>query len=234
MECEDDECTRGENAWLFALVMTIFPTWICMVLSIVFMGMIYFTVRGVENRGMRWSMGDTQLTTVSRAKSKLVASQALWYIAVFFITFTGDAVSVVLYYVGDHWFYYLDLFAYTILPAQGFLNFLVFLRRKEVMYSRYGKVVRQMICCCGGHPIDNLKKSGAFRSRMTTGASELGTSNVSGPHVRIFEDDRDHRGRGGDGSTDQNYDAAERSKISHVDEGGESTGCPGQPPEADS
>jgi len=45
---EEANCTRGDNAHIYALAFTIFPSWVCLVLYIVFMVVLYQYVRGLE------------------------------------------------------------------------------------------------------------------------------------------------------------------------------------------
>jgi hypothetical protein len=53
-EANSNPCTRGDNAWIHALSFQVFPPWICVFCALIFMGMIYATVRRVEERNTRY------------------------------------------------------------------------------------------------------------------------------------------------------------------------------------
>lgn len=62
LECKDsftygDEgtCTRGDNAWLYALVYSFFPSWVCIILSIFFMVVLCLAVRETENASLKYA-----------------------------------------------------------------------------------------------------------------------------------------------------------------------------------
>lgn len=143
------------------------------------MGLLCSAARTVENATIRNNLAGVKLSTVNRTKSNLVGRQALLYIAVFYINFVPDAVSVVLYYVDDLWYYYLDLFAYTILPAQGFLNFIVFLRRRETVHSRYRHVLKGVLCLCCQSGKQSVEKS-LTGTRTTNTGSGVAASKIGG------------------------------------------------------
>ena len=120
--CEGDDCIRGgDSAPIWTMVLQTTPGWACFPLTGIFMGMIWWTVRVHENNARKRTIGETQLSTTSRRKSKVVASQAIWYVAAFYFTFLPDAVSTsIAWLTPDHKsFLALDLVAYTIaLPLQ--------------------------------------------------------------------------------------------------------------------
>jgi hypothetical protein len=51
---DEADCTRGDNAWIHALVFQVFP-WVCILCALISMGMIYATVRQVEHRNARYA-----------------------------------------------------------------------------------------------------------------------------------------------------------------------------------
>jgi hypothetical protein len=58
LDCKGEDCQRGDEdtTWIYALLISsIFPSYLCMILSVVFMSVIYATVRKMENRNLRWS-----------------------------------------------------------------------------------------------------------------------------------------------------------------------------------
>lgn len=93
-------------------------------------------------------------------RTRAVASQAVWYVAAFWVAFVPDAISTSMFFLtnGQVWFFWLDVFAYFLLPAQGFLNLLVFVRQRNQMRTRFGKFLLRLLCCfstkpgrCGKH-----------------------------------------------------------------------------------
>jgi hypothetical protein len=51
---DEADCTRGDNAWIHALVFQVFP-WVCVLCALICMGMIYATVRQVEHKNTRYA-----------------------------------------------------------------------------------------------------------------------------------------------------------------------------------
>jgi hypothetical protein len=88
-------------------------------------------------------------------RSDMVAAQAMWYIAAFFVTYILDVVAAIAWYAFDSWWYWLDIIAYFILPLQGFFNFCVFIRTRK-MKSRLGQFTRIFLCCLEGSKMQKL------------------------------------------------------------------------------
>ena len=154
LECSQDDddfiCTRGNanHAWIYALAFSLFPPYICLMLSIVFMAMIYATVRKVEARNLRYGgISDNEMT---RQRSKRVRNQAILYCGAFFLAQFPDIVSSCLYYTTGIWNHYSDLLVYGVFaPCQGLLNFIVFARQREhSMKTPLGRLLRFLLCCC--------------------------------------------------------------------------------------
>lgn len=69
---EEATCTHGDNAWIYAIVFTVFPAWLCFVISVVLMTMIYHTVRNVEDRVSVY----TTRSRATRSKTSAASSVA--------------------------------------------------------------------------------------------------------------------------------------------------------------
>jgi len=118
----------------------------------------------------------------SYRRSRIAAHQAICYVGAFWITFVPDMISSLVYYIsnGTKWFFWLDIFAYFLLPTQGFFNFCVFVRRRKEMKTRYGNFLREIVCCfCqnrqrnlfrseSGWMLSNLRRHGSRESKKST------------------------------------------------------------------
>lgn len=62
---DESTCTRGDNAWIYALTVSIFPTWVCLTGTMIIMFFIYRAVRGIENKQIRY-VGSLHLGRLSR------------------------------------------------------------------------------------------------------------------------------------------------------------------------
>ena len=146
---DGQDCIRGtDKAWIYALTLSsIFPSYLCMFLSVVFMGWIYLSVRHMETRNMIYAGGKASNAIQTRARSTRVRSQAILFIGAFYFAFLPDAVSSMMYYTTGRRYFWLDIFAYGLcMPIQGLFNCLVFLRQREVMQSWLGKLVQRIVC----------------------------------------------------------------------------------------
>ena len=159
------ECSRGnDTTWIYGLILSsIFPSYLCMILSVVFMSIIYYNVRAMEDRNLKWMLKSTggngentnEDTTRIRARSTRVRSQAVLFIGAFYVAFLPDAISKALYLLKGRSYFGLNLIAHGIcMPIQGMLNCLVFLRQREIMKSRLGIFIHKLICrsCCYNIP----------------------------------------------------------------------------------
>lgn len=177
---DTDSCTRGKKAWEIAFYMVIFPVWPCIAAALVIVVLIYFAVRRNENRMAKYmgsrgqpksssqegshsspprprrssqfraSHGSMSSIIVNRDKSGSVAKQAVLFISAFFLTFSLDFVSYVLYtFCHEQYFPALDFVAYLLFPLQGFFNFLIFARPRREMKTPEGRFLRRLLCCCG-------------------------------------------------------------------------------------
>ena len=200
--CEGEDCERGggDGASWYGLGTTVF-NWCCLFLSIALMGVIFHKVWITENLSKKYATSaataapdktsssnttntnqQQQTTTVAinRAKSKAVATQALFYTLAFFLTYFLDFVAIT-WSFKDPWNfnYWLDVFAYTVaFPMQGFFNFLVFARNRGEMKTPEGRLLRKMCyCTCFGRscfrtpilPTTTTSSSAQNKTRFTNG-----------------------------------------------------------------
>jgi hypothetical protein len=240
---DEATCTRGDNAGIFAIIFgSIFPGGICILLSCVIMGLIYATVRKIEQRQNRWpsshgaveseelavesdnnnqqkstnnspatSAGarsnNRRVARTNDAKQKAVLSQARWYIGAFMFCFLPDLVAVILWSGFGFWSYWLDYIAYFCLPLQGFINFIVFSRKRSDMKTCFGKVLKQIICCfgkCRSKPLPSTR-----RTSFSVGSANVNRTNmpsISESNGASIKKRADKAAASGDGEDDDDDD----------------------------
>lgn len=95
--------------------------------------------------------GEEESRSQQRNRSKLVAQQGMLYIAGFLLTFGPTAISALYFLFSGSWSTALDRTSYFFLPLQGFWNFLIYSRRRQMKTAlgRKGKtIVWEMIWGC--------------------------------------------------------------------------------------
>eukprot|EP00816_Leptocylindrus_hargravesii_P000927 CAMPEP_0196826332 /NCGR_PEP_ID=MMETSP1362-20130617/93572_1 /TAXON_ID=163516 /ORGANISM="Leptocylindrus danicus, Strain CCMP1856" /LENGTH=298 /DNA_ID=CAMNT_0042206899 /DNA_START=338 /DNA_END=1234 /DNA_ORIENTATION=+ len=131
--------TKRWRSYVFLLI----PVWCVIVFVTVAMIMVYLKVRKQEDRMARYSLPGSQ---VSRSISKEVATQAIWYLAPFYLAWipttffaAGKVTGILNKYLSTRdsgekfiWF----LWIVTFVPLQGFLNFLVYLRPRFLKWYK--------------------------------------------------------------------------------------------------
>jgi hypothetical protein len=141
----DIPCKRGDYAYLYGLLLFYGPLWVCVLLCIFFMIIIFFEVKKTHERLSRYGHQRHRLSR-SGSDTKLVASQSLLYTLSFFITWTPSTIWSV-----AHWFNisapWLDICSATIEPLQGFINLLVFVRRRPRSQEKIRSVLRKILPC---------------------------------------------------------------------------------------
>lgn len=169
--CKGDECIRGnENTWKAGVFDTIFPIWPCIMLNVVFMGRVYFSVNRVVKNSMKYQHN----STILEKQRKEVGHQAMLYVISMLLCLVPDQVYALIYFTSpgfsfsNFWF---ETIAYIALPLQGFLNFVVFMRRQKRAQSWPGKIFYVIICCCRG------QRSETSLLRASRGTSRVGLKN---------------------------------------------------------
>lgn len=173
----DVECTRGDGdlatalGWAFYYV----PVYIGFIIAATSMALVFFHVRSVEQKTIKFSLRQsqshftsTQMEMIStnsitdansstleslkaskkeeskaaakvfKAKQKLqlsrrVFNQGMWYLFAFFATWFWPTVTTIFESVGQYHYWILVLLAIT-LPAQGFLNWIIYIRPRFLKY----------------------------------------------------------------------------------------------------
>jgi len=187
---DEADCTRGDNAWIYALTLSLFPNWACMILSAIILLLIYLSVRDIEThiaryagsiRSVNFSSGtpgcsttgtgskpaleDPELHITRRKRSHAVAKQAMWYTGAFLLNFSLDAVNSVFLYADGTYIPGLDLFAYMLLPLQGFFN----------MRTPEGRWLRGIVCCCE-RPKDHRRGAATATTTLNSSVNHFNES----------------------------------------------------------
>jgi hypothetical protein len=105
------------------------------------------------------SRTSTKLSTRSshsRKRSRIVATQGMWYITGFFLTYGLATISIIVFITGG-WNPQLDRASYFFLALQGLWNFLIFSRGRKKMKTRIGAALKRWTwdtsCCfCWSRP----------------------------------------------------------------------------------
>lgn len=79
-------------------------------------------------------------------KSKRLAGDAFWYIGAYCLCYFPDIFASIMYYVFGVWWFQFVVFAFFLLPLQGFMNFLVFARNRK-MKSSSGRFLKRILLC---------------------------------------------------------------------------------------
>jgi len=125
----DVPCERGDYAYLYGLALFYGPLWVCVILCIICMAFIFFEVRSTHRRLHRYGRRNQSLRR-SAADTSAVATQAALYCLSFFFTWMPSTIWSIAYWFGVEQFW-LDLLAAICEPLQGFINMLIFIRRRQ-------------------------------------------------------------------------------------------------------
>lgn len=175
----ESTCTRGDNAYLFRWAFWHAPLWLMIFFVTITMTMVFRFVRKQEkaveqyryasyrpssdrfNNESRPTASSIIASSVSRlagpqtSNTRLVFHQALCYVLVFYIIWVLPAVRTIMAFA-DHQSHFLVIFFLALLlPAQGFLNFLVYMRPRYIKYKkthpradRFTILTRVLGTCC--------------------------------------------------------------------------------------
>ncbi|KAL7547441.1 hypothetical protein ACHAWF_010736 [Thalassiosira exigua] len=108
------------------------------------MARIYLSVRKVARQTMR--LGSFNASSAEGMQGKLhdIKVQASLYVLAMFFCLVPDQIYALIYFLspGRTYFnFWFETFAYIALPLQGYLNFLVYMRRQRVAYSWIGRIM---------------------------------------------------------------------------------------------
>mmetsp|Transcript_6866 Transcript_6866/g.13978 ORF Transcript_6866/g.13978 Transcript_6866/m.13978 type:complete len:556 (-) Transcript_6866:251-1918(-) len=135
----DIPCDRGNYAYLYGSVLFYGPIWVCVVLCIICMIFIFSEVRATHRRLDRYGRRIQSLRR-SSADTSAVATQAVLYCVSFFFCWMPSTIWSI-----GHWFgieqFWLDLLAALCEPLQGFINMLIFVRRRPSSQDKIQRAI---------------------------------------------------------------------------------------------
>ena len=172
---EESTCERGDNAFLYSIIVQVIPRWLCFLSCVVIMFMIFCSTRRLEVRNSTYGRGslifnspttNSPLTSqrrlssmlsqlslrpersvrINRKRSRAVALQGILYCCAIFVAFSSDLISYMLSTAVGVWSETFDIVAYFFTPLAGFLNFLIFIRTRN-MQTPEGRFMRKIACC---------------------------------------------------------------------------------------
>ena len=141
-------CERGDNASIFVWAFFYIPLWVAVIIATACMFLVYHFVFQIERRDQRWEQvvvssssirirpgspndtrGSRETQTLRRCRrSQQVAVQGICYIGAFYFTWICPTISKLLQTVGNTSNFSLTVMTGLLLPLQGFLNMLVYIR----------------------------------------------------------------------------------------------------------
>lgn len=149
-------CDRGDNALAYRWAFLYIPLWLSIFLVTVSMITMYYYVRREERASARWRRSNDQESLASQ-----VFWQALFYILSFYLTWIFPTVHKTMQTFGADVPFAMPLLQGILLPMQGLMNSLVYVRPRFVKYlkrnpsSTLGNVIRRTLlvsiscqCCC--------------------------------------------------------------------------------------
>ena len=142
-----DACTRGKNAMLFRWIFHGIPIIICFIIILVTMICLSYKMRRQRNLMQKYQFNipeDAILNNISRNQhshytssrrpssiettSKTATYRALQYIAASFFTIIFTIINQIILVMSSKYIFVLLIFQTVTNPAQGFFNFIVFIR----------------------------------------------------------------------------------------------------------
>lgn len=124
------ECLHRDNSWLYRYAFRYIPIYLSVFGAVVCMILVYLKVRRTEERisayEPRGSSGSSDHS--SNAKSRKVRAQAMWYVLAFFLTYIPFLANRIEEQISGSTHFPLKVIGMLLLPSQGMLNVLVYLR----------------------------------------------------------------------------------------------------------
>lgn len=159
-ELTGEECIRGAGANLWQTIAS-FAAMIHMAYSITVVAILYCSIRGLEDAGQQ--QRDNKLTaTTNRRYSRAVGIQGMLYASGILLTTLPSVLYIVMANIAGVWGRGVGIFATSMHPLLGYVNFVVFMRGRSLEdchtgYSRFLRRIhgvffdRSFICsCCFG------------------------------------------------------------------------------------
>ncbi|CAB9516917.1 expressed unknown protein [Seminavis robusta] len=146
-DCVGDECIRGEGAALWQN-MASFLMMIQLVYSISVMAALYWSIRGLENWNRRYGSSNFESPSsdeaaVSRRNSRAVGIQGMMYASGMVTTSLPIIIYTLLGNMAGVWSAGFFVFANSVVPLIGYVNFLIFMRKRAECKTRYAKLLRK-------------------------------------------------------------------------------------------
>lgn len=151
-DCVGDECERGAGASLMQTIASGFGV-LHLLYSIAVMMSIYCGIRGLEDRNRRYgsrSFGEeNNPTPTNRRYSRAVAVQGMLYAGGMILTTLPTAAYIIVYNLTGLWSPGFGIFATSLTPLMGYVNFVIFIRGRSVedCQTQYGKLMRRLHSC---------------------------------------------------------------------------------------
>jgi len=110
------------------------PIWAMIIIVTCIMISVYTKVRKMEKKSRRYSINET--TTEATKRSRMVATQGLWYLLPFYATWVFPVVTEITEMVTAKYFDPMVILVAFFLPFQGALNFIIYMRPRYLKYSK--------------------------------------------------------------------------------------------------
>ena len=141
-------CERGKHAWLFRWIFYYAPIWLILVLTGYLMFMLWYKVNEQSKKVAKYDImlklnkslsekekQNMKKNSKSNERARKVASQAFFFMGALFLTFLPGTMNRLTQLVSGKSIYALLVWQVVFDPAQGFLNFLVYMRPRMIHWS---------------------------------------------------------------------------------------------------
>jgi hypothetical protein len=191
----DIPCERGVNAWILGVTLFYGPLWLCIILCVISMIVIYRVVSNTNRRMNRYTLGNHRTHSLGRSSndSSRVATQAILYSLAFLVTWMPSTLWSL-----SRWFNWshitLSLAAAFCEPLQGFWNLFVFARTRNSTKRKIRNLLRKIVPCVG-KGIEN-QNMGSFSSDRQRNNSRVPLELPNGSSIRCNDCGRENEGEG--------------------------------------
>jgi len=176
-ERDGSDCERGRNAWLFRWVFYFLPLFIIIFIATTSMILIYIAVKKTEQKSKKWRIASRSENEKKLKNSQRVLRQAFVFLLVFYFVYLPPLVAQLVTTVQGTLFFPLSVFQVIFVPAQGLLNYIVYIvRPKYLKYQKenpeicVAKLIRMCCLCCMLKPLNTVATTGT--TICTAGTSE--------------------------------------------------------------